>query len=62
MNNTLVRDLETNKMEYELIVIWCTGEKEIYGYSNKSEAETGESNMKMAFGNQVSWTGIREKR
>lgn len=49
-------------MEYELIIIWSTGEKTIEVCSSKEQAEEGEKNYKMAFGGQISWTGIREKR
>lgn len=44
---------------YELVVIWVTGEKEVYGYNNKEDAEEAEKGFRMAFGNQISWTGIR---
>lgn len=46
---------------YELIVIWSTGEKDVYDYETREEAEKGAKNMKMAFGNQVQWTGIDRK-
>lgn len=45
--------------KYELIIIWLTGEKEIYEYNTREEAEKAEQGYKMAFGNQISWTGIR---
>ena len=47
---------------YELIVIWDTGEKEIYPYETKEEAEEKAEGYKIAFGKQVVWTGVRERR
>lgn len=49
-------------MKYELVIIWETGEREIYEYNNLADAETGEINMKTVFGKQIAWIGIREKR
>lgn len=49
-------------MRYELIIIWEDGSKNIYEYENRSDAQAGEQNFVTAFGNQVSWHGIREKR
>ena len=49
-------------MEYELIIIWSTGEKDIQLYSSKEKAEEAVKNYKKAFGGQISWAGIREKR
>jgi hypothetical protein len=45
-------------MKY-LVVIWVTGEKEVYSYNSKEDAEEAERGFWMAFGNQISWTGIR---
>lgn len=47
---------------YELIILWETGEKETHLFDTLEEAEQGAHNMKMAFGRQVAWTGINEKR
>jgi hypothetical protein len=47
-------------MRYELVVIWATGEKDIFPYNSREEAERGENGMLMALGNQISWTGIRK--
>ena len=44
---------------YELIIIWETGEKEIYSYPTRDMAEKTEREMRKVFGNQISWTGIR---
>ena len=44
---------------YELIIIWETGEKEIYSYATEEEAETSCREFKMIFGGQISWAGTR---
>lgn len=49
-------------MKYELVVVWYTGDTEIFEYNTKADAERGAENMKRAFGNQVTWTGTRPKR
>ena len=46
-------------MKYELIVIWETGEKEIFEYATEEEAQESCNDFRMIFGNQVSWAGIR---
>ena len=47
-------------MKYELIVIWETGEKEIFGYATEEEAQVAGNGYSVAFGNQVAWVGIRK--
>ena len=47
---------------YKLTIIWCTGEKETYDYTTREEAEKAELGMRMAFGNQIEWSGISERR
>ena len=47
---------------YRLIIIWYTGEKEEYEYPTREEAEKAELGMRTAFGNQIQWTGINERR
>lgn len=49
-------------MYYELIVIWDNGEKDIHSYVRERDAEMTAENMKMSFGNQIQWTGVREAR
>lgn len=49
-------------MEYELIIIWDTGEKTITDCRTYEEAKKVEYEMKKCFGGQLSWTGIRDKR
>ena len=47
-------------MKYELVDVWETGEKETHAYATKEEAQTAGDGYKMAFGNQISWTGTRK--
>ena len=47
-------------MNYELVVVWETGEKEIHAYATEEEARAAGDGYKMAFGNQISWTGTRK--
>ena len=47
---------------YELVVIWSTGEKEVYTYHTEDRAEKAAQDMKMAFGSQISWTGVRRAK
>lgn len=49
-------------MKYELVVIWETGEEEVSQYETREAAENAERGYKMAFGNQISWTGVRKSR
>jgi hypothetical protein len=49
-------------MKYELVVIWETGEKEIFTYATEEEADTACREFKMIFGNQISWAGTRKAR
>lgn len=46
----------------ELIIIWDTGEKDVIKVKDIQSAEKAERNYKMAFGKQIAWTGIVEKR
>ena len=48
-------------MKYELVVIWETGEKEVHAYVTEKEAREAGNGYKMAFGNQISWMGIRKE-
>ena len=45
---------------WELVVVWDTGETDVYGYETETEARAAGAGMKMALGNQVEWYGIRE--
>ena len=46
---------------FELVVIWSNGTKNVFSYKSKEEAEQAEQGMKTALGNQIEWTGVREK-
>lgn len=45
--------------KYELVVVWESGETDVYEYDTLIEAEIGERGMEMANGNQIQWCGIR---
>lgn len=44
---------------YELVIIWSTGEKEIFEYTDEDTAYNLQRGMRMAFGDQISWSYIR---
>lgn len=46
---------------FELVIVWSTGDKEIYTYETEQAAETAAENFRIAFGSQVCWTGVRHK-
>lgn len=48
-------------MKYQLVILWTTGEKDVHNYKTQYTAENAEKNMKMAFGNQIAWSCIRER-
>lgn len=52
----------TNMKRAELIIIWDDGEREVYEYQTADEAEEAMDNMKIVFGEQISWCGVRERR
>ena len=47
---------------FELVIIWSTGEKQIFPYATCERAEEVEAGYKMAFGNQVAWSCVRPLR
>lgn len=49
------------RYEYELVIIWYTGEKDVHKYFTREEAEKAEHGMRTAFGNQIDWSCVREK-
>lgn len=49
-------------MRYELIIIWYTGEREVYGYATEDDARKAEEGYKQVFGSQIEWSGVRRKR
>lgn len=46
---------------YELVVIWSTGEKNVYEYKTEEAAEKAGQGMKIALGNQIEWWCVRKK-
>lgn len=47
---------------FELVIIWETGEKEVFCYRSQERAERAEKEIKKVFGNQIAWTGTRKGR
>ena len=41
---------------YELVIIWTAGDRNIY----EDATQAGE-HMRMAFGNQIEWLGVRKR-
>ena len=46
--------------KYELVIIWDDSEKTIYQYETEEKANRAGHEMKKAFGNQISWYGVRK--
>jgi hypothetical protein len=46
---------------YELVIVWTSGDTDIYEYATESEAREAGFGMKKAFGNQIEWYGTRRK-
>ena len=49
-------------MKYEVVIIWETGEKEVWAYATEEEAELSCKEYKMVFREQISWIGTRKAR
>ena len=49
-------------MKYEVVIIWETGEKEIWTYATEEEARTSEREYKAVFREQIAWIGTRKAR
>ena len=47
---------------FRLIIIWSNGDRDEYDYPTREEAEEKEAGYHMVFGNQITWTGISERR
>lgn len=47
-------------MAYDLVVIWCSGEQNIYPYYTEEVARDGEKSMKKVFGDQISYSYVRK--
>jgi len=46
---------------YELVLIWSTGDKDIYEYESREDAYAAAENMIVANGTQISWWCVREQ-
>ena len=45
---------------FELVIVWSNGDHQLFsGYETREEAEESENNFRMAFGEQIVWSGIR---
>ena len=47
---------------YELVVVWSTGETQVYDCKNLEDAKRAQKNMLLAFGNQIQYCEPRRKR
>lgn len=47
---------------YELVIVWDNGDKDVSTYPSEEKAEKAELNMRTAFGNQIQFSCVREKR
>jgi len=46
---------------FELVIVWSTGEREVYGFNTYEAAAKARRNMEIAFGSQL-WACINERR
>lgn len=46
---------------FELVVVWSDGNRDVYGYEDRESAEKSGDGMRMVFGNQIVWYGVRRK-
>lgn len=46
---------------FELVVVWETGDRDVYKYDSRDSAERHGRDMKMALGDQIAWYGIRKE-
>ena len=47
--------------KWELVIVWESGETDIFKYNSEAEALAGENNYRMAFGNQISFCCVRTR-
>lgn len=47
---------------FELVVLWCTGEMEIYPVETLKQAEQARVSMLLSFGDQIDYCDWRVKR
>ena len=46
---------------YELVVVWETGETDIFEYETEEKALSAGRGMFTALGKQIAWYGVRKK-
>ena len=44
-----------------LVIVWNDGTTETHVYNTYEDAKQAETGYKMAFGNQIQWSGIRDR-
>ena len=49
-------------MRFELVIVWETGETDVFKFVTLKSAKAAGHDMKKTFGNQISWYGVRESR
>lgn len=47
---------------FELVILWCTGEMEIYPVGTLKQAEEARVSMLLSFGDQIDYCDWRVKR
>ena len=45
---------------FELVIVWASGERQVYEYDTPEQAEEGARNMLTANGEQITWWCVRE--
>ena len=45
--------------KWELVIVWDDDSTDVYEYETENEAKYACDGMKMAFGNQIAWCGVR---
>lgn len=61
VKDALAQLRETYRLNYEVVVVWNDGKKEINGYETREKAEEIKAGYEKAFGNQL-WACVRERR
>lgn len=46
---------------WELVIKWASGDKTIYSYDTRAEAERAGDGMETALGEQIQWYGVRPR-
>lgn len=47
---------------WELVIKWASGDKTIYSYDTRAEAERAGDGMETALGEQINWYGVRPRK